>query len=145
MTKLHGNHGKIVYRLWSSCISSIENLTGTSLSSPCQLGLEVVLRHLSLSSYKKLHYTVIYYCKILLRNTHLQSSSCEGFQWVVGEKTIGSVYHKWPLTDLWLLDLIIRVFKKAKLDKQQKMLLSLRFILRHTVLKYMIVVVCALE
>jgi len=34
-----------------------------------------------------------------------------------------------------LVDLII---KKAKLDKQQKMLLSLRFILRHTVLKYMI-------
>jgi len=44
-----------------------------------------------------------------------------------------------------LLDLIIKVFKKAKLDKQQKMLLSLRFILRHTVLKYMIVVVCAPE
>jgi len=42
-----------------------------------------------------------------------------------------------------LLDLIIIVFKKAKLDKQQKMLLSLRFILRYTVLKYMIVVVCA--
>ena len=55
------------------------------------------------------------------------------------------VYHKWPLTDLWLLDLIIKVFKKAKLDKQQKMLLSLRFILRHIVLKYMIVVVCAPE
>ena len=52
-------------------------------------------------------------------------------------------YHKWPLTDLWLLDLIIKVLKKAKLDKQQKMLLSLRFILRYTVLKYMIVVVCA--
>jgi len=44
-----------------------------------------------------------------------------------------------------LLDLIIKVFKKAKLDKQQKMLLSLRFILRHTVLKYIIVVVCTLE
>jgi len=56
-----------------------------------------------------------------------------------------SCYHKWPLTDLWLLDLIIKVFKKVKLDKQQKMLLSLRFILRHTVLKYMIVVVYALE
>ena len=55
------------------------------------------------------------------------------------------LYHKWLLTDLWLLDLIIKVFKKAKLDKQQKMLLSLRFILGHTVLKYMIVVVYALE
>jgi len=31
--------------------------------------------------------------------------------------------------------------QKAKLDKQQKILLSLRFILRYTVLKYMIVVV----
>jgi len=41
--------------------------------------------------------------------------------------------------------LIIKVFKKAKLDKQQKILLSLRFILRYTVLKYMIVVVCAQE
>jgi len=41
-----------------------------------------------------------------------------------------------------LLDLIIKVLKKAKLDKQQKMLLSLRFILRHIVLKYIIVVVC---
>ena len=55
------------------------------------------------------------------------------------------MYHKWSLTDLWLVDLIIKVLKKAKLDKQQKMLLSLRFILRHTVLKYMIVVVCAPE
>ena len=42
-----------------------------------------------------------------------------------------------------MLDLIIKVFKKAKLDKQQKVLLSLRFILRYTVLKYMIMVVCA--
>ena len=50
-------------------------------------------------------------------------------------------YHKWPLTDLWLLDLIIKVLKKAKLNKQQKMLLSLRFILRYRVLKYIIVVV----
>jgi len=44
-----------------------------------------------------------------------------------------------------LVDLIIKVLKKAKLGKQQKMLLSLRFILRHTVLKYIIVVVCAPE
>ena len=50
-------------------------------------------------------------------------------------------YHKWPLTDLQLVDLIIKVLKKAKLDKQQKMLLSLRFILRHIVLKYIIVAV----
>ena len=53
------------------------------------------------------------------------------------------LYYKWLLTNLWLVDLIIKVLKKAKLDKQQKMLLSLRFILKHTVLKYMIVVVYA--
>jgi len=41
-----------------------------------------------------------------------------------------------------LVDLIIKVLKKVKLDKQQKMLLSLRFIFRYTVLKYIIVVVC---
>jgi len=51
MTKSHGNHGKIVYRPYSSCISSIGNLTGTLSSSPCQLRLGVVLRHLSLSPY----------------------------------------------------------------------------------------------
>jgi len=36
-----------------------------------------------------------------------------------------------------LVNLIIKMLKKAKLDKQQKILLSLRFIFRHTVLKYM--------
>jgi len=51
MTKSHGNHGKIVYRPCSSCISSIGNLMGTLLSSPCQLRLGVVLRHLSVSPY----------------------------------------------------------------------------------------------
>jgi len=51
MTKSHGNCGKIVYRPCSSCISSIGNLTGTPLSSPCQLKLGVVLRCLSLSPY----------------------------------------------------------------------------------------------
>ena len=51
MTKSHGNHGKIVHRPYSSCISSIGNLTGTLSSSPCQLRLGVVLRHLSLSPY----------------------------------------------------------------------------------------------
>ena len=33
----HDRHGKIVHRLCSSCISSVENLTGTLLSSLCQL------------------------------------------------------------------------------------------------------------
>ena len=31
----HNRHGKIVHRPYSSCISSIENLTGTLLSSLC--------------------------------------------------------------------------------------------------------------
>jgi len=35
----HDECGKTVHRLCSSCISSVENLTGTLLSSPCQLGL----------------------------------------------------------------------------------------------------------
>ena len=51
MTKSHGNHGKIVHRPCSSCISSIGNLMGTLSSSPCQLRLGVVLRYLSLSPY----------------------------------------------------------------------------------------------
>jgi len=39
--------GKVVHRLYSSCISSIENPIGTPLSSPCQLGLGVGLSCLS--------------------------------------------------------------------------------------------------
>jgi len=37
--KSHDECGKVVHKPYSSCISSIENLTGTSLSFPCQLGL----------------------------------------------------------------------------------------------------------
>ena len=33
----HDRHGKVVHRPCSSCISSIENLMGTLLSSLCQL------------------------------------------------------------------------------------------------------------
>jgi len=33
----HDRHGKVVHRLCSSCISSIENLIGTLLSSLCQM------------------------------------------------------------------------------------------------------------
>jgi len=33
----HDRHGKVVHRPCSSCISSVENLTGTLLSSLCQL------------------------------------------------------------------------------------------------------------
>jgi len=44
-----------------------------------------------------------------------------------GERSFGlAIYYKWPLTDLWLDWLILRELKKVKLDKQQKMLLSLR-------------------
>jgi len=46
MTKSHEDHGKVVHRPCSSCISSIENLMGTLLSSPCQLRLEVDFSHL---------------------------------------------------------------------------------------------------
>jgi len=41
MIMSHDEYGKIVHRLCNSYISSIQNLTGTSLSSPCQLGLGV--------------------------------------------------------------------------------------------------------
>ena len=33
----HDRHGKVVHRSCSSCISSVENLIGTLLSSLCQL------------------------------------------------------------------------------------------------------------
>jgi len=33
--------GRVVYRPYSSCISSVQNLIGTLSSSPCQLGLRV--------------------------------------------------------------------------------------------------------
>ena len=33
----HDRHEKEVHRLYSSCISSIKNLTETLLSSPCQM------------------------------------------------------------------------------------------------------------
>jgi len=43
MIKSYDDHGKVVHRLYNSCISSIGNLIGTLLSSPCQLGLGVDL------------------------------------------------------------------------------------------------------
>jgi len=46
MIRSHDDHGKVVHRPCSSCISSIENLMGTLSSSPCQLGLGVDLSHL---------------------------------------------------------------------------------------------------
>jgi len=36
---LHGEYGKTVHRLYSSCISSVQNLIGTPSSSLCQLRL----------------------------------------------------------------------------------------------------------
>jgi len=33
------NHGKVVHRPYSGCISSIQKIMGTSSSSSCQLGL----------------------------------------------------------------------------------------------------------
>jgi len=37
----HDECGKEVHRLYSSCISSVQNLIGTPLSFPCQLRLGV--------------------------------------------------------------------------------------------------------
>ena len=34
---LYDECGKVVHRPYNSCISSVENLTGTPSSSPCQL------------------------------------------------------------------------------------------------------------
>ena len=39
----HDDHRKVVHRPNSSCISSVQKLIGTLLSSPCQLGLGVDL------------------------------------------------------------------------------------------------------
>ena len=63
MTKSHGNHGKKVHRPCSSCISSIGNLIGTSLSSPCQLELGGWLK---LSQAKSLHKVTIGYWVLML-------------------------------------------------------------------------------
>jgi len=41
MIKSHDEYGRVVYRLYSSCISSIQNPMETLLSSPCQLGFGV--------------------------------------------------------------------------------------------------------
>jgi len=49
--KSHDECGKVVHRPCSSCISSVENLMGTLLSFPCQLGLGEYLSHLWLSHY----------------------------------------------------------------------------------------------
>ena len=47
----HDKHGKVVYRPYSSCISSVQNPMETLLSSSCQLGLRVWLSCLRLSCY----------------------------------------------------------------------------------------------
>jgi len=41
VTRSHDKCGKVVHRLCSSCISSIQNQMGTLLSFSCQLGLGV--------------------------------------------------------------------------------------------------------
>ena len=53
MTRSHEDHGKIVHRPYSSCISSVGNLIGTLSSSPCQLRPRGWLSHLGLSHYIK--------------------------------------------------------------------------------------------
>ena len=39
MMESYNKYGRVVHRLYSSCISSIQNLMKTLSSSPCQLGL----------------------------------------------------------------------------------------------------------
>jgi len=51
---LHSEYGKIVHRPYSSCISNVKKLTGTLLSSSCQLRLGGYLSHLRLSHYSEL-------------------------------------------------------------------------------------------
>ena len=46
MTKSYEEHGKIMHRLYSSCISSVQEWMKTLLSSSCQLRLGVDLSHL---------------------------------------------------------------------------------------------------
>ena len=53
MTRSYEDHGKIVHRPYSSCISSVGNLTGTPSSSPCQLRPGGWLSHLGLSHYTR--------------------------------------------------------------------------------------------
>jgi len=53
MMVLYDKCGKVVHRPCSSCISSVQNLMETPLSSSCQLRLEVWLSHLRLSCYKR--------------------------------------------------------------------------------------------
>jgi len=45
--KSHDKYGKVVHRPYSSCISSIQKIIGTPLSSSCQLRLGVDLSRLS--------------------------------------------------------------------------------------------------
>ena len=45
--KSHDKYGKVVHRPYSSCISSIQKIIGTPLSSSCQLRLGVDLSCLS--------------------------------------------------------------------------------------------------
>ena len=54
----HDKCGKVVHRPCSSSISSVENLMGTLLSSPCQLRLGVDLSYLG-SSLTSLHIKLI--------------------------------------------------------------------------------------
>jgi len=83
------------------------------------------------------------------RRVHLNKLNKVYFTSLSNDNTILVIadagYHKWPLTDFVIAWFDNQSVQKAKLDKQQKMLLSLRFILRHTVLKYMIVCYESLE
>jgi len=47
MVMSHDECGKVVHRPCSSCISSVQKITGTPLSSPCQLWRVIKLSRLS--------------------------------------------------------------------------------------------------
>jgi len=74
MTKSHGNYGKKVHRSCSSCISSIEKLTETPLSSPCQLRLGVDLSCHSLRPYNLIVLLFCLYC-----HNNIINKGCSSF------------------------------------------------------------------
>jgi len=67
MMESHDECRKVVHRPWSSCISSIQNLIGTPLSSFCQLRLKVDLSHHGLD--------------LIVPHSLLKPNLCDFLQW----------------------------------------------------------------
>jgi len=108
MTKSHGNCRKKVHRLYSSCISNVGKLTGTPLSSPCQLRLGVDLSHHSLRPYKLSFFLlsvisdILKSCSIILIK-FLSIFVCPFYLDILRLRDVGI----WFFTDIfcWLLEL----------------------------------------